>query len=391
LSKRFGFFRQRGVPRDGKEFRAMTRSWQVRGFAVVVLIAVASASAKGQMVLSESYNTVLWGPSALPTQFVEFSAAVSSLGTGEFLNVVRNDGTWVVQNLPVGFEPGTHTMSTSINASLVISGATYQTTLSPSIVTAPPVFASGSAAVLGPPITLQSNNSFGVTDFGPLGGPPVAPNTGFTFGSLLGASYHTGVPDLAQGTNQCFPTASANSLTWLDNTYHLGINMTTQQIRDKLVMLMGTTAADGTNLAGYFSGKAAFAPPFGIETHRIIGRADRGPSLANILTEMAKGQDVELVIVFPDGGAHALTLVGILSLGPLGAGIAFNDPADGIDGSAVSWLNPDGDFVYGEYAGAHLAFAAAESFVPEPASLTLMALGLATALCFKCGRGLAVG
>lgn len=79
-----------------------------------------------------------------------------------------------------------------------------------------------------------------------------------------------------------------------------------------------------------------------------------------------------------NGGGHWVTLVGIIDLGPLGAGIGFNDPDDGKNQTNWSWLDGDNGFSirsYGKLNGGNVVdFAVAES-VPEPGTLVLVTLG----------------
>jgi hypothetical protein len=332
----------------------------------------------------ESYRPVFWGPSGLSSQIIEYSVDVTSSGNSSdqgFLNVVRDDGTWVIQNLPVGFEPGVRRMATNINSSLFLDGANYQVTFSNTIQISTPLFISGSSQILGRPVNYLANNPHGGADGEPFTSPPVPPNISFTFGNLLGFSYHTGMPDLAQGLNECYPTAAANSLTWLNNTYGLGLNLTTSEIRDILKdenHMKTNLNQDGTTGADFKIGKDKFVQEkkLPIETHVILGDNNSvTPTLSNILKEMKKGQDVEIIL---DTGnyLHMVTLVGIFNLGSFGAGIVFNDPDDGNDQTQAAWLDSNGIFKNGTYAESTLKFAIAESVIPEP-SLTfgLMTIG----------------
>ncbi len=80
------------------------------GLSAVLLTAAATAQTWAAVLISaEAYHPIVWGPAAVSSQFVEYSVQVTSDGMPadhQFLNVVRSDGTWVVQNLPVGFETG---------------------------------------------------------------------------------------------------------------------------------------------------------------------------------------------------------------------------------------------------------------------------------------------
>src|SRR5689334_5282274 len=70
---------------------------------------------------SGNISPVLWGSSAVSTDWLEYSVGVTSSGLPadeSFLNVVGNDGSWLVQNLPVGFELGAAQMATLVPNSL---------------------------------------------------------------------------------------------------------------------------------------------------------------------------------------------------------------------------------------------------------------------------------
>lgn len=367
---------------------------------VGLVTAVASSQAYALPLLSgESYSPVLWGPAAVSSQFVEYSAQVSSSGSSadqQFLNVVRNDGTWVVQNLPVGFEPGTNTVATNIDSTLFTSGSTYQTTLSVTPENAAPVFSAGVVQNLGSSVNYLFNDGFGVTDAGAFVKPGDPSNIALNFGPVLMLSYHTGVPDLAQGPNECVPTATANSLTWLNNTYGLGLAKTTEQIRDILKdnNHMKTDPASGTTIPNIFDGKEKFVNEnnLPIVTHVIGGGPEGRPDVTNILDELKKGQDVELALFWKDGGGHMIAVTGLIDLGIFGAGVWFNDSDDGKTQTNFSWLDKNNDNTltirsYGASNGGNtIGLGVAESVVPEPGSLALVFLGILALMRFHVRR-----
>src|SRR4051812_2408517 len=133
---------------------ALSKAGRAAFFTATVITAalLAPARASATVLSMEAYQPVLWGSPAVSSQFVEYSLQVLSSGLGSdqmFANVTRDDGTWVVQNLPVGFEPGTSTLSTNIDSNLFRSGAAYQTTLSALPVLAAPGFTAGVPLALG--------------------------------------------------------------------------------------------------------------------------------------------------------------------------------------------------------------------------------------------------
>ena len=373
--------------------------------ATLVLSLLATPLQLGAMPLlaAPEYRPVAWGPAAVSSQFIEYSVQVSSTGVvadQQFLNVVRADGTWVVQNLPVGFEPGTRTMATNIDSALFSTGASYQTFLSAGPETVAPVYSSGVMQGLGATVNYLANDGNGVTEDGAFVGPGTPSTLNLSFGPVVSSSYHIGMPDLDQGDNECMPTSAANSLTWLNNGHNLGLTQTTEEIRDILADMdhMNTDPMTGTSLPGFLGGKNRFVSEhmLPIVTHRVLGGPIGTPSLANIMAEMAKGQDVELLIRWGTNasrGSHMVTLVSVFDLGQFGAGIGFNDPADGADQTVWSWLDTtSGGFLrvrsYGaDNPGNIIRFGIAES-VPEPGSLALVLAGLALLLLARPRRSL---
>lgn len=371
----------------------------LRMFVGLVTAAISLQAYALPLLSSESYNPVLWGPAAVSSQFVQYSLQVSSSGSSvdqQFLNVVRNDGTWVVQNLPVGFEPGTSAIATNIDSTLFANGSTYQTTLSATPGNVAPVFSTGVVQILGSSVNRLFNDDFGITDFGPFTSPGLPSNSALNFGPVLSYSYHAGMPDLEQGDNECMPTSAANSLTWLNETHNLGLTMTTEQIRDILKDKnhMKTSARKGTLISNFLVGKDKFVNEnnLRIVTHR-IGDFNR-PTFADILAEMKKGQDVELGFRYTDPFddkryGHMVTLVGLIDLGPFGRGIWYNDPADGQTQTNWSWVDGiEGSASFsirGEGDRNRVELAIAES-VPEPGSLALVFLGMLALMRFHAPR-----
>jgi hypothetical protein len=196
--------------------------------------------------------------------------------------------------------------------------------------------------------------------------PGTSATVGYQFGNVTGFSWHFGVPDITQGVNECYPTSAANSLKWLVPS----LALTTEQIRDELVNDMKTNNGhNGTYNKDFIPGKDAFMARHNlqIETHAI--------TLAQILEEMNKGQDVELVIT-PKGKnwGHMVTLRGVFTT-PFGTGLAFSDPDDGKPNqTSFLWADANGQIARGTYAGWELKWAWAESPIPEPASMAVMAL-----------------
>jgi hypothetical protein len=341
---------------------------------------VASNAHATVIVTSGLVRPALWGQSAISTDWLEYSVGVSSTGLPSdqnFLNVVSNTGNWLVQNLPVGYELGSSQMATLVPNFLYSPSDSYQTSISPNPEASMPAFVSGSPLAAGANTNYLANDPAGggpdtTIDPAPAPTPGTDATLGFNFGNILGFSWHRGMPDITQGKDECYPSSAANSMKWLNP----GLPLTAEQIRDQLKNDMKTNDTtpgnehSGTYNKDFINGKNAFVNRnhLNIETHEI--------TLAQILDEMNKGQDVELVIT-PKGKnwGHMVTLVGVLQT-PFGAGFAMSDPDDGHAGqTSFLWADPAGQIKRGTYAGWELKWAWAESPIPEPASLALFAIG----------------
>src|SRR5215210_6039875 len=141
---------------------------KLRLFAAVLALAASSAHAT-VILTSGLVRPALWGPSATSSDWLEYSVGVNSTGLPSdenFLNVVGNDGSWLVQNLPVGYELGSSQMATLVPSLLYSPGTFYQSSVSPSPSPFMPAFVSGS------PLAIGSNTSYLAND--PAGGGPSA-------------------------------------------------------------------------------------------------------------------------------------------------------------------------------------------------------------------------
>lgn len=360
---------------------------------LLVGLALVPVTAQAQVINSQGFNTILWGPSSSLEGISQYTINASAIPGQRYVNVVSNTGDWVVQNLPVGFGGSSDTVATNIDTSLT-AGSLYQTTFDTAPQNAAPSFAAGVPIATGGNVNYLSNDPNGKAGFGTFTttGGPVGNLPGAVFAAPINFSYHTGVPDLAQGVNECGPTSAANSLTWLNNTYNLGLTQTTAQIRDTLkdANHMKTNPATGTEDPDFVAGKNKYVQENGlpIVTHVVGGGAALGgrapglgvaPSGANILTELQAGQDVELSVIWAAGGGHWVTLVGAINVG--GAfGVWYNDPGDNITGTRFSWLDSvgvgGGLRVRGFGAANTVDLTIAESIAPEPSPLPLLCLGI---------------
>ena len=157
------------------------------------------------------------------------------------------------------------------------------------------------------------------------------------------------VPDLAQGPNECAPTSIANSFKWLDDKYSLGLPApvdTTAEIRDVLkdANHMMTSAATGTTGTNIVKGKLQFIQdhnlkmsveymedllPASISQGGLTATKTPGiPTFDFICDQLQKGQDVELGVLWKEGGGHFITATGCSDVFG-NQKIRFNDPDDG--------------------------------------------------------------
>jgi hypothetical protein len=313
------------------------------GLAIVAIITSFPLTAAAQS--NESFRSVVWTSALIASDLVEYSAEFQSSGETKdrfFLNVVRQDGTWVIQNLPVGYEPGLSKIATVIPASVFQTGASYHTTFQTDYATEAPPFVAGQAVVhlLGLPVNYLVNGGSCRDGQGSFTDPGAAPSFPLQFLAPptpplppFDVTYHKDVPDLAQGPNECGPTSVANSLTWLDNEHDsVTTNMTTAELRDTLKDAghMMTDPAMGTSDANFLAGKQALVNELGlpIDTTTIGGGPGSLPSGDNIKKALAEGADVELSVVWAGGGGHWVTVVGAINFG-MQCGVWVNDPDDG--------------------------------------------------------------
>lgn len=337
---------------------------------------------------NESFRPVVWGPGRVESNYIQYSAVFQSAGREQdrfFLNVVRSDGTWVVQNLPVGFEPGLTQIATNVSADLFRSGDTYQTIFDQSYAISAPVFDPAHAAVrvLGDPVNYLVNGGacrLGLGVFVRPGDPPlqsvVFPPPPPPPQPPYKVVYRKGVPDVAQGPNECAPTSAANSLTWMEQEYsEIDIGLSTEEIRDVLKdgEHMKTDPETGTSDADFLAGKNAFAAQFGlpIETKAVPGGVGNAPGLEEMYQALEDGSDVELSVVWLDeegksAGGHWVTVVGMVEVEGQ-YGVWINDPDDGQEQAQFHWIDQraDGTTALRGYGGAHyLDLTIAESVVP---------------------------
>ncbi len=162
------------------------------------------------------------GPSGTGEVDVNVPQLITSTGmSAGYLNVVTGAG-WVVQNLPVlpGYSYGDITTTFNLGAS---SGVVTSTNASVDYTAAPLVTApSGSMSSFG--VGSQGYNAEGQgPNLAAAPPPPPVQGVGFQVGGLLQAFVQPNHPNVQAANNQCGPAAAANSLAWLKTTYGVPI------------------------------------------------------------------------------------------------------------------------------------------------------------------------
>src|SRR3990167_3222355 len=135
--------------------------------------------------------------------------------------------------------------------------------------------------------------------------------------------FHSGVPDITQGENECAIMSTANSLLWLAKENKFTEKMPKSQ--DELVSELKTDLKwdkDGVDTKqNYLTGKKAFTArhEISMETHMVNVMEYDVNIVAKIAQELKKGQDVEISLAYwnekADGtwektGGHMVTAVG---------------------------------------------------------------------------------
>ena len=183
----------------------------------------------------------------------------------------------------------------------------------------------------------------------------------------LGFAWHSDVPNVECGPNECAPASAANSFSWLADTYGLQGVPPVGELLDSLKNggHMGTDPQTGTTDHNMLAGKLRLINEFGLplEVHFQddgLGGGDvvtpdgtaRGqgttPTFAWIVDQLDQGQDVELGMTWSGGGGHWVTLQGKIDFGPGAMGIWYRSDHEqgtsgGTDSTDFSWLGTDGN------------------------------------------------
>jgi len=134
------------------------------------------------------------------------------------------------------------------------------------------------------------------------------------------------------GVNSCAPTATMNSFTWLANAYPgvygntlMGGQANWQAAAGLLAgpAYMNTSAINGTSLADWATGKAAYLNNFAPGKTTFAGMSALGgvggqgwlqganPTANFLLQQLQEGEDIEIGITKPASIGHVLTVTGI--------------------------------------------------------------------------------
>ncbi len=190
--------------------------------------------------------------------------------------------------------------------------------------------------------------------------------------------FHPGVPDINQETNECVPTAVANSLLWLADKNNFTDKMPTGGNAGLISELKNDMKWDNTGvfpeniLPGLNAFKSRHKIP--IEAHRVGSLFDLG-IVSKIAGELMKGQDVEVGMEFgvyaADGsyrrvGGHVVTAVGAWAAGG-SVFLGIHDPlSHGRDSLDMYEINGTRVINYGLHGGpsyvyTNIKYAIAES------------------------------
>ena len=211
--------------------------------------------------------------------------------------------------------------------------------------------------------------------------PPVSIPDTLTIFEIPGENDSTGMPDIAQRTNECGPTSAANSLIWLakkhgftDKLPQAGGEVDTNQlILDLMEDMTGSNNRPFGGLRGnqMFDGKKKFVEDNNLPITVEGGNKDTNATGSNtfnfLIDEITRGQDVELLVDWPTPGMHWVTVTGYGIVNGK-AVIYVHDPDDDKSGKAIWTLEQDED---GNFTGnfsspvCDAAWAVAESPVPQ--------------------------
>ncbi|MBW2096161.1 MAG: PEP-CTERM sorting domain-containing protein [Deltaproteobacteria bacterium] len=399
--------------------------WFAVGFVIAAIFGALPCPGHAATIDSFQANQISWFGLSTP-DWGEISFNLSSASaSAQYLNIidpgVSGDAGWMVQNFPVlpGLDTD-HRYATTFNLadSPLGSGIEYQ--LTDAFLDTAPAAGTGTAVDIGTIGTVSYNandingrGGDGITDAGSVAAPLANGSRTFNLYSSLGeVSLHSGVPDQAQGKNECAPTSAANSFEWLNKEYDLELPDSQDTASEILGILkdsthMGTSATSGTGDSSMIQGKLQFIDDHGLpltvefqddslgdQTHSGLTATSEGtkPTFDFIMEQLQKGQDIELGMTWWDeknkkwSGGHWVTVVGAVEFGGQ-QGIFYNDPDDGSTQTKFSFLDASDKSGFsgflrleGETYNAVDIVVAESPSVPEPGTLGLVGSGLGVLL-----------
>ncbi|MGA1841970.1 MAG: PEP-CTERM sorting domain-containing protein [bacterium] len=317
-----------------------------------------------------------------------------------YLNVVGNNDSWVIQNVPLYLnaeiaEERNHVWFYDFDNSVGTSETTIYSIINDQPLAGPPVpDGSWQSASITPDeftwgIPEQAGESGPPIPANPPTTPPPPPDTAVIESFLRG-----GVYDLKQYKMECGPTSTANSLIWLAKKYNLldklpkkpdGTVDEQQLILDLAkIMKPGWNPAPVVNNNRGYPGllrgeleagkkKYMIEKKLPITVHGGVDdpNAQGQNTFEFVKKELKRGQDVEFLIAWPGDGYHWVTVVGFIDAGPRNM-LIVHDPLKA-NGNNY-WEIDDFGRLSSPVGTANRAVA--ESYAPEPSSFILLILGL---------------
>lgn len=192
----------------------------------------------------------------------------------------------------------------------------------------------------------------------PVPEPLVIPEITFV-DFILGPNDPNGMPDITQKTNECGPTSAANSLIWLARKHNFTNRLPQKDgavDEDALILALMQAMAgnqnrpfDGLRGNQLHDGKKKYIEDNNLPLVVHGGNTDPDASGAKafefIKKEVARGQDVELLVKWPgsDTGSHWVTISGYATSSDGKAILLVHDPDDGKTAEVVWELEVNGD------------------------------------------------
>lgn len=353
--------------------------------------------------------TVDLDPFAVPIVFANVLADLND--DSAFADYAAGPGTqteWIVRNIPIYIQPDS-TVNQSMTFPLIDSGVLFGDNVDLEIYLTDTAVSVGS---LGSP-DVATTASVGTSDRilvepgkeGPV--TPLTPDDPSATGYLpdfldddnitdpTDIKLNLFTPDIAQGPYECAPTSAANSLRWLAETHGFedDIPEENSDLIDELIEDMSTSSTDGTTDANMVNGKKQFIEDNDLDIEvefrdgntTINDQEQEKPSYKFIWDALEAGSDIEMGFTFDDagGGGHWVTLVGGIHFSDGSYGVYIHNPDDGEEKTVYHdlTLRDDGYLEMDGYGRSHfIDIVVTESYVPEPSSLTLLALAAAGAL-----------